>query len=67
MDGVKVRFGLLRAIRENGMRQRDFAKQVGDSESFVSEVVNGLRNLDESRREKYARFLGVSQDELFRE
>ena len=56
---------LLTAIRERGMRQVDFAKAVGDHSTFVSRVVNGWINLDESRKTKYAKILGKPVTEIF--
>jgi hypothetical protein len=56
---------LLTAIREQGMRQVDFAKAVGDHETFVSRVVNGWVNLDDRRKAKYSKVLGKSVQEIF--
>jgi hypothetical protein len=56
---------LLTAIREQGMRQVDFAKAVGDHETFVSRVVNGWVNLDERRKSRYAKALKKDVGELF--
>lgn len=56
---------LLLAIRSRGMRQKDFANAVGDHFTFISRVVNGWINLDEKRKAKYARVLGVPVGELF--
>jgi transcriptional regulator with XRE-family HTH domain len=62
---MKMNFNLLKAIREKGLRQRDFAKLVGDSESVVSRAVTGTWNLDALRKIRYAKALGKSVDELF--
>jgi len=56
---------LLIAIRERGMRQVDFARAVGDHFTFVSRVINGWINLDARRKEKYAKTLGRTIEELF--
>jgi cyanate lyase len=56
---------LLTAIRERGMRWVDFAKAVGDHFTFVSRVVYGWVNLDDSRKSKYAKVLGKPVKELF--
>ena len=64
---MKPNLKLLVAIRERGMRQIDFARRVGDHRTFVSRVVNGWINLDESRKSKYAKVLGKTKEELFNE
>ena len=58
-------FELLKAIRESGLRQRDFARVVGDHESLISRVVNGVWNLDEIRKTRYAKALGKRVEDLF--
>lgn len=60
-----MNFELLRAIREKGLRQRDFAKLVGDDPSIVSRIVNGIWIPDEMRKITYARVLGKKPEELF--
>lgn len=62
---MKTNLKLLTAIREKGMRQKDFAKAVGEHETFISRVVNGWINLDEVRKAKYAKMLGCTVDDLF--
>ena len=47
---MKQRVKLLLAIRENELRQRDFARIVGAHESVVSEVISGRRNIDISQQ-----------------
>ena len=64
---MKQNIKLLTAIREAGMRQVDFAKAVGDHHTFVSQVINGWRNLDEVRKAKYARTLNKKVEDLFPE
>ncbi len=58
---------LLMAIREKGMRQVDFAKEVGDHFTTISRVVNGREILDDRKKAKYAKALGKSVPELFGE
>ena len=62
---VKPNLKLLMAIRENGMRQRDFSKKVGDHHTWVSRVVNGWINLDDKRKEKYAKVLNRKVSDIF--
>jgi transcriptional regulator with XRE-family HTH domain len=60
-----MNFELYKAIREKGLRQRDFARLVGDHESVVSRIVNGVWIPDELRKVRYARALGRKPDEVF--
>ena len=53
------------AIQENNLRQKDFARLVGDHHTFISRVVNGWINLDEYRKIKYARILGRKVEDIF--
>ena len=62
---MKQNLKLLTAIRERGMRQKDFAKAIGDHHTFVSRVINGWVNLDTHRKEKYAKALGHKVKDLF--
>ena len=63
---MNVNFELLRAIRERGLRQKDFAKMVGDHPSVVSRIVNGVWNADEPRKVRYAKALDRNPEELFK-
>lgn len=63
----KPNLNLLVAIREKGLRQRDFCKLVGDDDAIVSRAINGSFNLDESRKIKYAKALGKRPEELFKD
>ncbi len=56
---------LLVAIKERRLTQRQFAALVGDHESVVSRVVNGIWVADAVRRQKYAEALGRKSEELF--
>jgi len=62
---MKQNLRLLTAIREKGMRQHEFSEKVGDHFTFVSRVINGWINLDENRKENYAKVLGKKKEELF--
>jgi hypothetical protein len=62
---MKHNLRLLMAIREQGMRQVDFANLVGDHFTFVSRVINGWVNLDDGRKAKYARVLEKDVCDLF--
>ena len=61
-----MNFELLKAIREQGLRQKDLAKLVDDHESVVSRIVNGIWNPDKVRKIKYAKALGRKPEELFK-
>jgi transcriptional regulator with XRE-family HTH domain len=64
--GVKtMNFELLRAIRENGLRQRDFARLVGEHESVISRIISGTWNIDQIRKIKFAKVLGKKPEDLF--
>jgi len=58
-------FELLRAIREKGLRQRDFAQLVGEHESVISRIINGTWNIDQMRKIKFAKILGKKPNEIF--
>ena len=62
---IKPNVKLLMAIRENGMRQNDFALKVGDHFTRVSRVVNGRENLDDRDQAKYAEVLNRRVEEIF--
>jgi len=62
-----MNFKLLKAIREKGLTQRDFALLVDDHESVVSRIITGVWVPDEIRKLKYARILGRKPKELFGE
>ena len=62
---MEINIKLLAAIRKKGMRQKDFAKAVGDHHTFISRVINGWINLDDARKAKYARILGRKVEDLF--
>ena len=56
---------LLNAIRTKGLKQKDFARLVGDKDSMVSGVIRGWMNLDDERKIRYAKVLNCKIDELF--
>jgi len=61
-----MNFKLLKAIREQGLRQKDLAKLVGDHESVVSRIVTGVWNPDDRRKIIYSKALGCKPEELFK-
>ena len=60
-----MNFKLLKAIREQGLRQKDLAKLVGDHESVVSRIVTGVWNPDDLRKFRYAKAFGRKPEDLF--
>jgi transcriptional regulator with XRE-family HTH domain len=60
-----INFALLRAIKESGFTQRDFSTLVGDHESVVSRIVNGIWIPDPVRKLRYAKILGKKVENLF--
>ena len=56
---------LLKAIREEGLTQRDFSRLVGENESIISRIVNGIWNADEERKRKYAAALKRNPEDIF--
>lgn len=62
---MSTNWALLMAMRDSGLRQRDFARVVGDHESLISRVVNGVWNLDEIRQTWYTKALGKRVEDLF--
>jgi transcriptional regulator with XRE-family HTH domain len=60
-----INFGLLRAIKESGFTQRDFSALVGDHESVVSRIVNGIWIPDPVRKIRYAKILRKKVEDLF--
>ena len=69
MEGceMSVNQKLWAAIREKGLKQKDFARLVGDDPSIVSRIITGQYNVDELRMLRYARALGLKPEELFPE
>ena len=60
-----VQVNLLIALRVLGLKQKDFAKLVGQHPSVISRVITGVYNLNRDQEEIYANALGVPRDELF--
>lgn len=56
---------LLRAVRERGLTQRDFARLVGEHESVVSRVINGIWNPRQEQKIRYAKALRRKPEDLF--
>lgn len=65
IGGIMCNFSLLKAIRDNNLSQKEFARLVGDHETLVSRVVRGHWNLDEERKLRYAKVLKKKPSELF--
>ena len=63
----KMNFSLLKKIRESGMKQRDFARAVGDHETVVSRIVNGVWNADPMRKSLYSKVLKCKIEDIFSE
>jgi transcriptional regulator with XRE-family HTH domain len=61
-----MNFALLRAIKENGLTQKDFSAIVGDDPSIVSRIVNGIWNPDGMRKIRYAKVLKMKIEDLFK-
>lgn len=64
---MKENLDLLVAIREKGLRQRDFARLVGSSDAIVSGVIRGRLNLNEADKARYAKALGRKATDIFPE
>jgi transcriptional regulator with XRE-family HTH domain len=62
-----VNFELFKAIREKGLRQKDFAQLVGENPAKVSMIVNKKWVPDEMTKIKWARALKKEAEELFKE
>jgi len=65
MEETKINFALLKKIKLQGLRQRDFAQIVNEDESVISRVVNGVWNPSEAQRIRYARALKCKVSEIF--
>ena len=60
-----MNWALLKAIKDRGLTQRDFARLVNENESIVSRVINGIWNPDRTRQLRYAKVLKKSVKSLF--
>jgi plasmid maintenance system antidote protein VapI len=60
-----MNFALLKAIKEERLTQREFARLVGDHESVVSRVINEIWVIDEMRKIRYSKVLRRKPEELF--
>ena len=67
--GLRMNFNvkLLGALKERGISQRGFARMVGEPEAKVSRVINGLWNIDQANKQKYAKVLGLHVEDIFPE
>ena len=64
---MKQNLKLLLAIRDKGLRQKDFAILVEDDPAIISRIINGSFLVDKMRKIKYAKALGMKPEELFGE
>jgi len=62
---MKQNLRLLSAIRNRGMRQKEFAALVGVHYSEISRVINGWVNLSEDQKASYAKALDCKKEDLF--
>ena len=65
MNRDRTNFEFLRAIREIGLRQREFAQLAGEHESVISRIINGTWNIDQMRKIKFSKILGKKPEDLF--
>lgn len=67
MQEPKFNYSIFRAIKDAPEfgSQRAFARGVGVTESFLSEVINGKRILDGFRQNLWAALLDTTAQELF--
>ncbi len=60
-----INFELLRALKDKGLRQNEFARLVHEDPATVSRVINSILMPKPQRRRKYAHVLGKTVDELW--
>lgn len=60
-----MRWELLKAIKEQNLTQRDFARLVNEHESVISRIITGTWNPDPRQKLQYAKALGMKPEELF--
>jgi transcriptional regulator with XRE-family HTH domain len=60
-----MRWELLRAIKEQGLTQREFAKLVNEHESVISRIITGTWNPDARQRLQFAKTLKKAPEQLF--
>jgi transcriptional regulator with XRE-family HTH domain len=65
MTGRRIRWPLLKALKERGFTGRSFAGAVGDHETVVSRIINGVLNPNETQIQRYSQVLGKQPRELF--
>ncbi len=58
-----LRYSIIKSFRT----QWEFARAMGVHESYVSDVLHGKRNPSLKRKNKWAKALGSSVDELFQD
>lgn len=64
---MRFNYGFWKAIKENGLSQKEYAALVGVHETVISRIINGYYNVTKIQRIKYSKALGKSPDELFPE
>jgi transcriptional regulator with XRE-family HTH domain len=62
---MKPNTRLLTTLREAGLRQKDLARMVGETETVISQIVLGRLNIDFAKKNKIAKALGAKVEELF--
>jgi plasmid maintenance system antidote protein VapI len=62
---LKQNLNLLIAIREQGLRQKDFAKILNVHPTTISSVINGRLNLPDAEKIRYAKTLGKKVEDIF--
>ena len=58
---------LFAALKERGLNQTKFAQIVGENPTQLSRVINGIWNIDDASKTRYARVLGVKVRDIFGE
>ena len=64
---MQYNYKLHRAIRENRLYQKDFAKLVGSNDTKVSQVINGRYLLTPTEKLQWSRALNRKREEVFDE
>lgn len=62
-----MNFSLQVKIKEKYRRQYVFAGKVGRSDSFVSQVISGRKELEKKEKSKWAKALGCKVSDIFPE
>lgn len=62
-----MNFDLLKAIKEKGLSQKDFAYLAKDHPSVVSRVISGKQQISRHKQLRYAKALRQRPEDLFRD